>query len=46
MEDDQANDHVTTADDHVTTNGDIVESVRQSCKQRLADLAFKPASEP
>ena len=46
MEDDQANDHVTTADDHVTTNGDIVESVRQSSKQRLADLAFKPASEP
>ena len=44
--DDEANDHVTTDSDHVTSNGDIAESVRQSSKQKLADLAFKPASEP
>ena len=44
MEDDQ---HVMTTDnDHVTSSGDIAESVRQSSKQKLADLAFKPASEP
>ena len=46
MEDEQENDHVTTDDDHMTSNGDIAESVRQSSKQKLADLAFKPASEP
>ena len=46
MEDDQENDHMTTDDDHVTSNGDIAKSVRQSSKQKLADLAFKPASEP
>ena len=39
MDDDEGNDHVTS-------NGDIAESVRQSSKQKLADLAFKPASEP
>ena len=44
MEDNQENDHVmTTDDDHVTSSGDIAESVRQSSKQKLADLAFKPA---
>lgn len=41
---DEENDHVTTGNGHVTPNGDIAESVRQNSKQRLADLAFKPAS--
>ena len=44
--DDGANNHVTTESDHVTPNGDIAESVRQNSKQKLADLAFRPASEP
>ena len=44
--DDEADDHVTTESDHVTPNGDIAESIRQNSKQKLADLAFKPASEP
>ena len=44
--DDQAEEHVTNGSDHVTSNGDIVESVRKNSKQKLADLAFKPASEP
>ena len=40
----EANGHVT---DHVTSErGDITESVKQNTKQKLADLAFKPASEP
>ena len=43
---DKADDNMTTGNGHVTPNGDIVESVRQNSKQRLADLAFKPASEP
>ena len=43
---DEADDNMTTGNGHVTPNGDIVESVRQNSKQRLADLAFKPASEP
>ena len=41
--DDETNDHVTTSSGHVTSNGDIAESVRQNSKQKLADLAFKPA---
>ena len=43
---DEADDHMTTGNGHVTPYGDIAESVRQNSKQRLADLAFKPASEP
>ena len=43
---DKADDHMTTGNGHVTPNGDIAESVKQNSKQRLADLAFKPASEP
>ena len=43
---DEANDYVTTSGGHVTSNGDIAESVRQNSKQKLADLAFKPTSEP
>ena len=40
----EANGHVA---DHVTSErGDIAESVKQNTKQKLADLAFKPASEP
>ena len=44
--DDQAEEHVTNRSDHVTSNGDLVGSVRQNSKQKLADLAFKPTSEP
>ena len=36
-------DATTVSDNHVT---DIAESVKQNSKQKLADLAFKPAAEP
>ena len=44
--DEETNDHVTVSIDHVTHNGAVVESVRQKSRQKLADLAFKPGSEP